>query len=197
VEHALISDLPEIVTFIACAVHTETPLTLGAVTSEAARAGLAAELELLDEMGVGVEWGDQRVRVHPGDNVRPVRIDVSPDGVSSDHAPFFALMGCRARGRSVIRERVWTRRFAYVPELVKLGAAMSVSGSELNVRPRRLSGADGDLHATDLRAAAVLTLAALDSPRPTRITGVHHLARGYENLARKLTALGAHIEEER
>ncbi|MFN1222419.1 UDP-N-acetylglucosamine 1-carboxyvinyltransferase, partial [Enterococcus faecium] len=47
--------------------------------------------------------------------------------------------------------------------------------------------------ATDLRAGAALVLAALAADGDTEITGIHHIDRGYVNIAEKLNALGADI----
>ncbi|MNW19295.1 UDP-N-acetylglucosamine 1-carboxyvinyltransferase 1 [compost metagenome] len=47
--------------------------------------------------------------------------------------------------------------------------------------------------ATDLRAGAALILAALVAEGETEITGVHHIDRGYVEIAETLQALGADI----
>ncbi len=48
--------------------------------------------------------------------------------------------------------------------------------------------------ATDLRAGAALILAALAAEGDTEITGVHHIDRGYVEIAEKLSRLGADIK---
>ncbi len=47
---------------------------------------------------------------------------------------------------------------------------------------------------SDLRASASLILAALVAEGKTEILRVYHLDRGYENIEKKLTALGASIQ---
>jgi UDP-N-acetylglucosamine 1-carboxyvinyltransferase len=47
---------------------------------------------------------------------------------------------------------------------------------------------------TDLRASASLILAGLVAEGTTEVLRVYHLDRGYEQIERKLAALGAHIE---
>ena len=47
--------------------------------------------------------------------------------------------------------------------------------------------------ATDLRASVSLVIAALGATGTTRLQRVYHLDRGYEDLERKLSALGAAI----
>ena len=48
--------------------------------------------------------------------------------------------------------------------------------------------------ATDLRASACLVLAGLVSRGTTVIHRVYHIDRGYEQIERKLSDLGARIE---
>ena len=73
---------------------------------------------------------------------------------------------------------------AYVP--VPEGRVAVVTGAG------RLRGAD--LHGTDLRGAAALVVAALGAKGVSRISGLPHLARGYEGLDDALRSRGARIE---
>src|SRR5699024_5543218 len=58
--------------------------------------------------------------------------------------------------------------------------------------PSDLQGAE--VAATDLRAAAALTLAGLRATGYTRVTDLKHLDRGYVDFYEKLAELGADIE---
>jgi UDP-N-acetylglucosamine 1-carboxyvinyltransferase len=70
---------------------------------------------------------------------------------------------------------------------------IEVMGDKAIVRGRTpLSGAETT--ATDLRASASLVLAGLIASSETIIIDAYHLDRGYEKIAEKLNALGAHIE---
>jgi UDP-N-acetylglucosamine 1-carboxyvinyltransferase len=55
----------------------------------------------------------------------------------------------------------------------------------------KLSGAP--VMATDLRASASLILAGLAAKGTTEISRVYHLDRGYENIEKKFSQLGAAI----
>ena len=93
-------------------------------------------------------------------------------------AQFMALMTV-ASGASVIRETVFESRFMHVPELVRLGANISLQGSTALVRGvERLHGAE--VMATDLRASVSLVLAALVAEGETTVHRIYHLDRGYE-----------------
>ena len=103
-----------------------------------------------------------------------------------------ALAAC-ADGASLIRETVFESRFMHVPELMRLGANISLQGTTALVRGgARLKGAQ--VMATDLRASVSLVLAGLVSAGETIVNRVYHLDRGYEQLDRKLCLCGADIE---
>jgi UDP-N-acetylglucosamine 1-carboxyvinyltransferase len=107
-------------------------------------------------------------------------------------AQFMALM-CRANGAALIRETVFENRFMHVPELIRLGANITLQGTSAMVRGGApLRGAQ--VMATDLRASVCLVLAALVAEGETIINRVYHLDRGYEQLDAKLRRCGAHIE---
>ncbi|GAB5471290.1 MAG: UDP-N-acetylglucosamine 1-carboxyvinyltransferase [Rhodospirillales bacterium] len=107
-------------------------------------------------------------------------------------AQFMALM-TTAEGASMITETIFENRFMHVPELMRMGADITVHDSSAIVRGReRLTGAP--VMATDLRASVSLVLAGLAAEGDTTINRVYHLDRGYERVEAKLAACGAEIE---
>ncbi|SDF99068.1 UDP-N-acetylglucosamine 1-carboxyvinyltransferase [Sinosporangium album] len=188
------SDLMEVVTFIAWAVHLRREVELVVERPDLLKAGLASELALLSEMGVPLEWDGPRLRVRPAERLRAVRVLASSHHVYSDAGPLFALMLLGADAPSRLTDDVWGDRFGYADGLRGMGARLTRDGNDLLIRPGPLRPAAGPLVATDLRAAATLLLAALGTETPQRVHGVTHLARGYEDLPAKLAALGARID---
>ena len=84
-------------------------------------------------------------------------------------------------------------RSAHVPELVRMGADISVDGGVAFVRGRRhLTPAP--VMATDLRASVSLVLAALATEGQSEVSRIYHLDRGYSNLEDKLGQCGARLE---
>ena len=74
------------------------------------------------------------------------------------------------------------------------GADIQVDGRAAMVTGAgRLRGAP--LRGSDLRGAAALVVAALGAEGDSRVTGLAHIRRGYEDLARDLRALGADVRE--
>ncbi len=158
---------------------------------------LRAVAHLLDTAGVEVTETAEglRVRRHP-DLARARGVDVTTQpfpGFPTDlQAQFMALMTL-ADGASLITETIFENRFMHVPELVRMGASITVHGSSAQVRGvPALKGAP--VMATDLRASVSLVLAGLAAEGETVISRVYHLDRGYENLESKLQTCGAIVE---
>lgn len=106
-------------------------------------------------------------------------------------APFMALMTL-AEGESVIRETIFENRLMHAPELRRMGADITVQGTEARVRGVvALEGAQ--VMATDLRASVCLVIAGLAARGETMVNRVYHLDRGFERLEEKLGACGAQI----
>ena len=195
-EWTLLPDLIEIVTWL-CVGATVCPQGLtvtGPQMFRAARA-LAPELGVLATMGVPVEVGPTSITTRPAARPTPVDVVVQSHGVYSDSQPFIALLACAASGGSRIRDTVWSRRFDYADQLNLLGTRMRHTGDTLSIAGPCPPGIPGRrLHATDLRAAAVLLLAALQVTGTTTVDGLAHLARGYPDLPGELVRLGADID---
>ena len=189
----LMPDLIEVVTYCACAVHGGITLRIDGLAVAKVRHGLAAEFSLMAAMGIDLRWTERSLSISRPGVLEPFDTVADADGIYSDGHPFFALMALHARSTSRIRDRIWTKRFRYVPELVKLGARMTVAGDGVFIVPGPLDRGGRTVVGTDVRAAAVLAIAALTIPGSTRLHGVGHLARGYQDLFAKLRQFGADI----
>jgi len=98
-----------------------------------------------------------------------------------------------ANGASTMSETIFENRFMHVPELMRLGADITIRGNTAVIRGKeKLLGAP--LMATDLRASASLILGGLFAQGETVVNRIYHLDRGYERMEKKLQKLGASIE---
>lgn len=143
--------------------------------------------------GVSVETHATSIRVHCDKRPQGVNIKTRPHpGFPTDfQAQFMALMTL-AEGQSIVTEDVFENRFMHVAELNRMGAHIELEGRSAIVNGvARLSGAP--LMATDLRASASLVLAALSAEGESIISSVYHIDRGYEEIEKKLSQLGAKI----
>ena len=100
-----------------------------------------------------------------------------------------------ANGTSTVTDSIYIDRFKHVPELVRLGADITVKENSAVIKGvEKLRGAK--VMSTDLRASASLVLAGLAAEGVTEVLRVYHLDRGYQKIEEKLKLLGADIERQ-
>ena len=151
-------------------------------------------LKVLASTGSKVEVTENSINVSASVRPKPFNIVTEPHpGFPTDlQAQYMALMSI-ANGETFIKETIFENRFMHVPELMRMGAKISVNNQEAIVTGvRKLKGSK--VMASDLRASMCLILGALAASGTSEIDGVFHLDRGYENLEDKLSNLGANIK---
>ncbi|HJU16221.1 MAG TPA: UDP-N-acetylglucosamine 1-carboxyvinyltransferase [Stellaceae bacterium] len=192
--HMIIPDRIETGTYVMAAAATG-----GTVRLTGTRLDLVATMaRLLEEAGVEIAATPDGLSVCRK-NGRLDGVDIMTEpypGFPTDlQAQAMALLAT-ARGASMITETIFENRFMHVPELMRMGANISVHRASALVRGvPRLLGAP--VMATDLRASVSLVVAGLAAEGETVLNRVYHLDRGYERLEEKLAACGARIERVR
>ena len=155
---------------------------------------LEAVLQKFEEAGAEISREGDAIELKSKGRPHSAHITTMPyPGFPTDmQAQFMALMAV-ADGESVVTETIFENRFMHVPEMVRLGADISIRGNTAVVRGKKnLVGAP--VMATDLRASASLVLGGLCATGETIVNRIYHLDRGYENMEKKLKSLGADIE---
>jgi UDP-N-acetylglucosamine 1-carboxyvinyltransferase len=147
----------------------------------------------LEEAGVKIKQGKDLIEVIGPNSINAVDIKTLPyPGFPTDIQPQFMALSCVAKGTSVIIETVFENRFAHTGDLIRMGADIKVEGRSAIIKGvKKLSAAP--VMASDLRGGAALILAGLVADGTTELSRIYHLDRGYVNLEKKLTALGADI----
>ena len=135
-----------------------------------------------------IELIASKTSINPADIVT----SIFPGYPTDMQAQWIAYMSL-ADGISKITDTIYVDRFSHVPELVRLGADITVKENTAIVKGvKKLKGAK--VMSTDLRASASLVLAGLVAEGTTEVLRVYHLDRGYQRIEEKLRALGADIE---
>ena len=149
---------------------------------------LAPVIGVLRRAGCEIEAEENAVTLRRyGDLHAPGSIETGPyPGFPTDvQAPMMAAL-LRAGGKTRFSETVFEKRFGHIAELRRFGADIEAAGaSALVTGVEALYGAQAE--ACDLRAAAALILAAMQAQGESRIFGLKHLYRGYDNPVEKLT----------
>ncbi len=156
---------------------------------------LATLSALLQEAGCGIREEKSLVELtchRPLGGTSPVRTAPYP-GFPTDAQPTLMAALARGTGTTVFVENIFENRYRHVGEMTRMGANIRVEGRVAVVcGVPRLHGAA--VEAADLRGGAALVVAALGAEGESRITGIHHICRGYARLEEDLTALGADIK---
>ncbi len=189
VEYSVLPDRIEAGTFLIGAA-----MTGGDVTVEDCKpSDLVALIGLLKDAGQEVTVGEDSIRVQAVSPIKPLEVATAPHpGFPTDLHPQMVAMLALADGASLLNETIFSGRFMYAMELVRLGAHLRVSDRQVFIRGvSSFYGAPVD--APDLRAGAALVLAGIAGDGETLISGVHFIDRGYQRLEERLRALGADI----
>jgi UDP-N-acetylglucosamine 1-carboxyvinyltransferase len=189
--HRVMPDRIEAGTYAIAAAMTGGNVLLADAPVEA----LQALFNIMEKCGAEISFEEGGVRV-----ARSKRELVCADlmtepfpGFPTDLQAQFMAMMTIARGAAMVTETIFENRFMHVPELMRMGADITVHGASALIRGvPALTGAP--VMATDIRASVALLLAGLVAEGETIVNRVYHLDRGYERLEQKLGACGAEIE---
>ena len=148
----------------------------------------------LQEMGAKVINYDDSIRIKSEGRLRYTTVKTRPyPGFPTDMQAQICVCMSLASGVSRLTESVYeTRFFGYCSELESMGANIRIEGKTANVvGVEQLHGAE--VTANDLRAGAALIIAGLSAQGTTYVKNIHYVERGYEDIIRKLSGLGADI----
>lgn len=190
--HSIIPDRIQAGTYMIAAAATRGDVVVDNVIPK----HLEAITAKLQEMGVHIFEMDESIRVvgQPRYQSVDVKALVYPGFATDMQSPMASLL-TQAEGTSIISDYVYNNRFRHIPELVRMGANVTVEGRSAIIERSVLGPAK--VRATDLRAGAALVVAGLTVPEGiTEVTGVEYIDRGYDHLVENLTRLGAEIWRE-
>jgi UDP-N-acetylglucosamine 1-carboxyvinyltransferase len=200
VSEIVLPDRLEAATYAIAAVITGGEITMDGVIES----HMVPITEKLLEAGADVWLRDRQMLVRAGRELRAVDIQTLPyPGFPTDSQSTFMPLLTQANGVAHVHERVYEDRLRYTDELVKMGADIRVqrwgdNGEFLATSaevhgPVTLHGAR--VQSLDIRSAVSVVLAGLVAEGETEVTDVFHIDRGYADFVRKLTDLGADMED--
>ena len=189
--HKVIPDRIEAGTFLIAAAATSSSITISPVIPN----HLEAVTNTLQKSGSKITIAGNSITINPKE-LKSVDINTAPfPGFPTDlQAPFTALMTI-ADGESKITETIFENRMNHVHLLNKMGANIKLNKNVASIKGvKSINGMD--LLASDLRSSAALIIAGIIAKGSSRIYGLEHLDRGYENFESKLKILGIKITRE-
>ena len=189
VSYRVCPDMIEAGTYLFFALATGGNVTLRSAPADQ----IAPILPLLEAAGAKIGAGVGSLSLCAPARPRALSVETAPyPGFPTDLQPQLTALACLSDGEGRISDPIFPTRFGYVPDLIRMGASVSVSdGCAVVSGVPRLRGAS--VTAPDLRAGAALTLAALAAEGESRIARFDLIERGYADYVRTLTALGARV----
>lgn len=191
VTHAIIPDRIELASYIVAASITKGKVLL--------RGGDLQYTEAFNHLirmcDVQLEQTSEGVLVD-ATKFKPKSMQISTSeypGFPTDMQAIMFPILCMAQGASTVTENIFENRFMHVPELLRMGANITVldSRSVLVKGVEELTGTQ--VAASDLRNGFALVLAGLVAKGETVVSNIHYADRGYVRLEEKLRSLGVHI----
>lgn len=201
-EHRMLPDMIEVGSFIGMAAMTGSEITLKNVGYD----DLGIMPDNFSRLGIGIERrGDDIVVLGSGDGYSIETFmdgsimtfaDAPWPGLSPDLLSIFLVVATQARGSVLIHQKMFESRLFFVDKLIDMGAQIILCD------PHRAavigSGRLHSLKATnmvspDIRAGIAMLIAAMSARGTSHIHNIDQIDRGYENIDRRLNALGAHI----
>ena len=117
-------------------------------------------------------------------------------GLTPDLISVLLVVATQARGSVLIHQKMFESRLFFVDKLIDMGAQIILCDPHRAVvvghdHQKRLRA--GRMTSPDIRAGIALLIAALTANGTSRIDNIGQIDRGYENIEKRLNALGARI----
>jgi UDP-N-acetylglucosamine 1-carboxyvinyltransferase len=124
------------------------------------------------------------------------KIDDAPwPGFPPDLTSIITVVATQVTGTVLVHEKMFESRMFFVDKLIAMGARIVLCDPHRAVisGPTLLTGSE--LYSPDVRAGMAMVIAAMCARGKSVIRNVYQIERGYENLAARLSSLGARIKD--
>ena len=200
-EHTVLPDMIEVGSFIGMAAMTQSEITIKNVSYE----NLGIIPESFRRLGITHEQRGDDIFV-PEQKYYAVEsfmdgsiltlADAPWPGLTPDLLSVMLVVATQARGSVLIHQKKFESRLFFDDKLIDKGAQNNLCDPHRAVvighdRKFRLRG--GNMASPDIRAGIALLIAAMSADGISRISNVEQIDRGYQDIERRLNALGAGI----
>jgi UDP-N-acetylglucosamine 1-carboxyvinyltransferase len=118
-------------------------------------------------------------------------------GLTPDLLSVLIVVATQARGSVLFHQKMFESRLFFVDKLIDMGAQIILCDPHRAVvvgHDRKLILRAQRMSSPDIRAGIALLIAAMSANGVSRIDNIEQIDRGYEDIEKRLNALGAHIE---
>lgn len=149
----------------------------------------------LKNFGAKIKVGESSVITSSGKDLVINKIQIMPHpGIPTDLQAPLGVLSTQSKGLTLIHDPLYEGRLKYLEELNKMGAEIVLCDPHRAIinGPTKLHGTK--LDPLDLRAGAALIIAGLLAEGTTIIKDVAQADRGYEEIEKRLSKIGARIK---
>ena len=200
-EHRLLPDMIEVGSFIAMAAMVGDGIRIKGASVE----NLGIIPDAFRRLGIQIDVdGDDLVVPHHDhyeiesfiDGTIMTLADAPWPGLTPDLLSVLLVVATQAKGSVLIHQKMFESRLFFVDKLIDMGAQIIlcdphravVIGHDHQIRLRA-----GRMSSPDIRAGIALLIAALSADGTSQINNIAQIDRGYEDIEKRLNALGAKI----
>ena len=200
--HTLLADMIEVGSFIGLAAMTQSSITIKNVDLQ----NLGRIPDVFRQVGVKMEQkGDDifvparaEYKIETFIDGSIMKVDDAPwPGFTPDLISIVLVVATQAKGSVLIHQKMFESRLFFVDKLIDMGARIILCDPHratvigLN-HEQPLRGIK--MSSPDIRAGVALLIAALSAQGTSIIENIEQIDRGYQNIDKRLQALGAKIE---
>jgi len=200
--HTILPDMIEIGSFIGMAAITESEITIKNTSYE----NLGIIPDSFRRLGINLERrGDDifipaqkhyEIETFIDGSIMIISDAIWP-GLTPDLLSVFLVIATQAKGAVLIHQKMFESRLFFVDKLIDMGAQIilcdphraTVIGQDKKIR---LKGTV--MSSPDIRAGVALLIAALSADGKSVIHNIEQIDRGYQNIDKRLNAIGADIQ---
>ncbi len=199
--HTILPDMIEVGSFIAMAAMTASELTIKNVSIK----DLGLIPESFRKLGIKVDVNGDDIHIGSQEHFSIESFidgsimtiaDAPWPGLTPDLLSVMLVVATKAKGSVLIHQKMFESRLFFVDKLIDMGAKIILCdphratiigmGDEFHLRAATMSS-------PDIRAGIALLIAAMSAEGTSTIHNIDQIDRGYENIDKRLNALGARI----
>lgn len=200
-EHTVLPDMIEVGSFIGMAAMTQSELTIKNVSYE----NLGIIPASFRRLGIKLEQHGDDIYIPAQDSYMIESFidgsimtiaDAPWPGLTPDLLSVMLVVATQAKGSVLIHQKMFESRLFFVDKLIDMGAQIILCDPHRAVvighdHQLRLRG--GNMTSPDIRAGIALLIAAMSADGISHIHNIEQIDRGYQDIERRLNALGARI----
>jgi len=199
--HTLLADMIEVGSFIGLAAMTSSEITIKNVDYKS----LGIIPDVFRKLGIQLELKGDDLYIPSQDNYKIETFidgsiltiaDAPWPGFTPDLISIVLVVATQAKGSVLVHQKMFESRLFFVDKLIDMGAQIilcdphraTVIGLNHNYKLRGIQ-----MTSPDIRAGVALLIAALSAEGKSTIHNIEQIDRGYQNIDKRLRALGANI----